>query len=165
VTLRASLQFSLTKGVASKFNGNPRSHRPAVGELTLVPPSSEAAWRLFHRAVDPPSCVWPVNEGGAHRSAKPKWGNPMLEFAASSFKYEITTCVGLQRVLDCFRLLEQIANGDDGDVFSPFPQGYIQTGPCSFKPVLGSVVDRIMMHPPAFTESIEGETGTIIGKR
>ena len=163
-TLRASLELSVTKGIASKFTGNPRSCKPAVGELMVSLTIGEAAWRLFHLAVDPASCVWPRTRGGGHRSDRQKWGNPIAEFCNSYFRYELHTCIALHRVLDCFRLLADIANGDDGDVFSPFPQGFI-TIAAAFKPVLGGVVDGTMLQAPAFTESVQGERGTIIGNR
>jgi hypothetical protein len=163
-TLRASLELSVTKGIASKFTGNPRSSKPAVGELMVSLTIGEAAWRLFHLAVDPASCVWTRTHGGGHRSDRQKWGNPIAEFCSSYFRYELHTCIGLHRVLDCFRLLADIANGDDGDVFSPFPQGFI-TITAAFKPVLGGVVDGTMLQAPAFPESVQGERGTIIGNR
>ncbi len=165
--LRASLELSLIKAVASKFGGNPRSQKPAVGVLTVSASIPESAWRLFHLAIDAPSCVW----GGqsrqpkvTHQSAKPKWGNPSVQFCASFFHYEIWTCVALHRVMDCFRLLADISNGDDGDVFSPFPQGWV-TADTSFTAVAAAVVDGEMLHAPSLPPSIAGEHGTVIGKR
>ena len=50
--LRASLELSLIKAVASKFGGNPRSQKPAVGVLTVSASIPESARRLFHLAID-----------------------------------------------------------------------------------------------------------------
>lgn len=163
-SLKASLELSVIKGLASKFAANPRSMKRAIGVLVASVPISESAFRLFHLNIDPSSCSWNSSKVCGHRTAKPVWGNPCCQLCPSLFRYKIGTCVSLNRVVDVFRVLAACDGGEDGDVFSPFPQGWL-THAVAWKPVPDAVIDGVSLRAPNFPCSIKLESGTIIARR
>jgi hypothetical protein len=152
---RASLEFNLTKGMASKFTGNQRTSSSAVSELTVSLTIIGAARGCFARLSAHPHVCGLTGKLGDTSQQSP---------GALLLTYRICTCVAMQRVLDCFRLLAKFASGDDGDVFSPFPQGYV-TQHTSFRIILGAIINGVMLQPPSFSQSIASEQGIIIGSR